>query len=176
MRRVVRSVLIVLFLVVAICVAGIVYLRTVGVGTRPAPGPIETAVARTIRALALPREVKARPNPVPASAEARSRGMEHFARYCAMCHANDGSGVNAPLAGVFPPPPDMRSETTQGLTDGEIFYIIENGVRFTAMPAFGTGTPDPKGEELAWQLVHFIRQLPRITPDEIAQMKERNPL
>jgi hypothetical protein len=44
------------------------------------------------------------------------------------------------------------------------------------MPAFGTGTPDPKGEELAWQLVHFIRQLPRITPDEIAQMKERNPL
>ena len=145
-------------------------------GTRPAPGPIETGVARAIRSLALPSEVKARPNPVPASADARSRGMEHFARYCAMCHANDGSGVNAPLAGVFPPPPDMRSETTQGLTDGEIFYIIENGVRFTAMPAFGTGKEDPKGEELAWQLVHFIRQLPRITPDEIAQMKERNPL
>jgi mono/diheme cytochrome c family protein len=102
--------------------------------------------------------------------------MEHFARYCAMCHANDGSGVNAPIAGVFPPAPDLRSETTQGLTDGEIFYIIENGVRFTAMPAFGTGTPDPKGEELAWQLVHFIRHLPQITPDEIGRMKERNPL
>ena len=176
MRAIVRTVLITLVLVVAVCVVAFLYLRTVGIGTRPAPGPIERRVANAIRALALPREVKTRPNPVPASADARTRGMEHFARYCAMCHANDGSGLNAPIAGVFPPPPDMRSETTQGLTDGEIFYIIENGVRFTAMPAFGTGKEDPKGEELAWQLVHFIRHLPQISPDEIAEMKQRNPL
>ena len=45
----------------------------------------------------------------------------------------------------------MRAAPTQGLTDGELSYIIENGVRFTGMPAFGSGKEDPAGEKLAWQ-------------------------
>jgi hypothetical protein len=77
---------------------------------------------------------------------------------------------------LFPKPPDMRAAATQSLTDGEIFYIIENGVRFTGMPAFGTGKPDPAGEKQVWQLVRFIRHVPRITPDEIDWMKSLNPL
>jgi hypothetical protein len=77
--------------------------------------------------------------------------------------------------GLFPKPPDMRAAATQSLTDGEIFYIIENGVRFTGMPAFGTGKPDPAGEKQVWQLVRFIRHVPRITPDEIDWMKSLNP-
>jgi hypothetical protein len=70
----------------------------------------------------------------------------------------------------------MRAAATQSLTDGEIFYIIENGIRFTGMPAFGTGKPDPAGEKQVWQLVRFIRHVPRITPDEIDRMKSLNPL
>ena len=70
----------------------------------------------------------------------------------------------------------MRSPDTQNLTDGELFYIIENGVRFTGMPAFGTGTADPQGETLVWQLVQFIRRLPAITPDEIGERESLNPL
>jgi hypothetical protein len=70
----------------------------------------------------------------------------------------------------------MRAAATQNLTDGEIFYIIENGVRFTGMPAFGTGKPDPDGEKQTWQLVRFIRHVPQITPDEIDWMKTLNPL
>ena len=70
--------------------------------------------------------------------------------------------------GLYPKPPDLRAAATQDLTDGELFYIIENGVRFTGMPAFGTGKPDPAGEKQVWQLVYFIRHLPRITPAEIA--------
>ena len=69
----------------------------------------------------------------------------------------------------------MRDEATQRLTDGEIFYIIENGIRFTGMPAFGTGKPDPAGEKQVWQLVRFVRHVPQITPDEIAWMKSLNP-
>jgi mono/diheme cytochrome c family protein len=103
--------------------------------------------------------------------------MEHFARYCAMCHANDGSARDTPLGrGLFPRPPDMRADATQRLTDGELRYVIENGVRFTGMPAFGTGTPDPAGDMLAWQLVAFIRHLPRVTAGEIAEMQALNPL
>ena len=102
--------------------------------------------------------------------------MAHFADHCAFCHANDGSGSSEIGRGLYPKPPDMRAAATQGLTDGELFYIIENGVRFTGMPAFGTGKEDAAGEKLAWQLVLFIRHLPRITDEEISRMKQLNPL
>jgi hypothetical protein len=67
----------------------------------------------------------------------------------------------------------MRAVPTQQLTDGELFYIIERGVRFTGMPAWSTGTA--AGEESSWQLVHFIRQLSRLTPEQLARMQVLNP-
>ena len=42
------------------------------------------------------------------------------------------------------------------------------------MPAWGEG--DPEQDTESWQLVHFIRHLPNITPEEIAQMKKFNPM
>jgi mono/diheme cytochrome c family protein len=65
----------------------------------------------------------------------------------------------------------MRARGTQELTDGELFYIIENGVRLTGMPAWG-GAGKP---EESWKLVHFIRHLPRISPEELAEMERMNP-
>lgn len=67
----------------------------------------------------------------------------------------------------------MRLAATQNLEDHELFYIIENGIRLTGMPAWGTGTK--AGEEESWRLVRFIRHLPRITPEEIEQMEGLNP-
>jgi hypothetical protein len=67
----------------------------------------------------------------------------------------------------------MRGPITQQLTDGELFHVIEQGVRFTGMPAFATG--DAAGEEQSWKLVHFIRRLPALTEDEIARMEGMNP-
>ena len=67
----------------------------------------------------------------------------------------------------------MRLPATQNLTDGELFYIIENGIKLTGMPAWGTGTPD--GEQASWHLVSFIRQLPRLTDEELLAMEELNP-
>ena len=67
----------------------------------------------------------------------------------------------------------MRLPATQTLSDGELFSIIERGVRLTGMPAWGTGTPE--GVEQSWQLVHFIRHLPRLSAEEIAEMEALNP-
>ena len=67
----------------------------------------------------------------------------------------------------------MRLPATQNLEDHQLFYIIENGIRLTGMPAWGTGTPE--GEVESWKLVHFIRYLSHLTPDKIAQMKAMNP-
>ena len=177
MRAAVQILVAALLVIAAIVVAGGVYVVSTGLKAQPVPSAMETRVARTIRGFAIPREVKGRSNPIGTSAEELKPGLEHFARYCAMCHGNDGSGQAAAIGrGLFPKPPDMRADATQSLTDGEIFYIIENGIRFTGMPAFGTGKPDPDGDRLVWQLVRFIRHLPRIMPDEIDWMKSLNPL
>ena len=177
MRRVVHIIVAALFVIGAMAATGVVYVVSTGLKAQPEPGVLETRVARTIRKFAIPNKAKARSNPIGTSAEELKPGVEHFARYCALCHGNDGGGQDAAFArGLFPKPPDMRAAATQALTDGELFYIIENGIRFTGMPAFGTGQPDPAGEKLTWQLVRVIRHLPRITPDEIDWMKSLNPL
>lgn len=177
MRGVVRMAVAALLVVLAVALAGFIYLRSTGLKGQPEPGALETRVARALRGLAIPTEAKARSNPLANATEALAPGLEHFARYCAMCHANDGSGKDTAIGdGLYPKPPDLRAAATQKLTDGELFYIIENGVRFTGMPAFGTGKPDPAGDTQVWQLVYFIRHLPRITAAEIEWMKSLNPL
>ena len=67
----------------------------------------------------------------------------------------------------------MRAANTQSLTDGELFSIIEHGIRLTGMPAWGNGTPE--GERDSWGLVHFVRRLPKLTPEEIEHMESLNP-
>jgi hypothetical protein len=67
----------------------------------------------------------------------------------------------------------MRLAATQSLSDAELFYIIENGVRLTGMPAWSTGTKE--GETSSWHLVHFIRHLPKLTQEEISRMEDLNP-
>jgi mono/diheme cytochrome c family protein len=126
-----------------------------------------------MRRLAVPQNDRNRQNLVPATPEVIAAGRAHYADHCAACHANDGSGETQLGLGLYPKPPDMRQAATQSLTDGELFYIIENGIRLTGMPAWSTGTPE--GEEASWHLVHFIRRLPKLTAEEVEQMEAMNP-
>jgi hypothetical protein len=80
---------------------------------------------------------------------------------------NDGSGNTEIGQNLYPKPPDMRQAETQNLTDGEIYYIIHNGIRLTGMPAWG----DPGKDDDSWKLVLFIRHLPRMTSQEMKEMK-----
>ena len=66
----------------------------------------------------------------------------------------------------------MRLTDTQDLTDGEIYWIIENGVRLTGMPAWGDGTGNDAD---TWKLVHFIRHLNDLTPERLEEMEALNP-
>jgi mono/diheme cytochrome c family protein len=163
-------------LVAIIAVIGVltfIWIGSRGISAKAQPGRVETVVARTMRRLAIPRAAKDLKSPIAVSPEAISEGMTHYADHCAACHANDGSGETELGLGLYPKPPDMRLPATQSLTDGELFYIIENGVRLTGMPAWSAGTEE--GEQSTWHLVQFIRELPRLTPERIEQMKGLNP-
>jgi mono/diheme cytochrome c family protein len=160
-----------ILVVMAMAILG--YARVTGLRAGVKPGPIETAMARGVRRFAVPADDRNRPNPVSATPDAVAAGRAHFADHCASCHANDGSGNTELGRGMFPPAPDLRLNPTQRMTDGELFYVIEQGIRFTGMPAFGTG--DAAHAEESWQLVHFIRHLPQISESELEQMRTLNP-
>ena len=155
---------------VALLVAG--FVRH-GLSARAEPWAIEATVARCLRHLAVPLAARRVENPLPRSAELLAEARAHFADHCAFCHGNDGRGDTPIGRSLYPKPPDLRAQDTQSLSDGELFYIVENGVRFTGMPAWGGG--GAHDEEASWQLVHFIRHLPEITPEEIAEMETLNP-
>lgn len=163
-----------IFVGLIVCAAIVfIYVMMTGLNAHGRPGPMETNVARALRRFAIPRTIRDRRNPIPASADVFAEGMAHFADHCSICHGNDGSGDTEMGRGLYPKTPDIRGRETQGLSDGELFYIIENGVRFTGMPAFGTGTP--AAPESTWHLVHFVRHLPRLTVDDIRAMEGMNP-
>lgn len=177
MRLIVKLTGLALLVIVVGGGALLAYARGTGLRSQPAPGQFETRIARAVRGVAIPADDKARRNPLANSRDASNEGLQHFARYCSLCHGNNGGGEKTPLGnGLFPKPPDLRQALTQQLTDGEIFYIIENGVRFTGMPAFGTGVRTEAGDRQTWQLVTFVRRLPSITPEEIGWMESLNPL
>jgi mono/diheme cytochrome c family protein len=173
MTRMLKGLALVLVMVIVAAVFAIAYARLTGLSARAVPGTLERVVASSVRAWAVPSEVRDRANPVPRTDENVRKGLEHFADHCATCHANDGGGNTTIGKNLYPPAPDMRLAGTQDLTDGELFHIIEEGVRFTGMPAWSSG--NPADEELGWQLVHFIRRLPQLTRDEIEQMEGMNP-
>ena len=144
-----------------------------GLSARATPGAVETTIAMAMRRLATPRAVRRATNPVSPAPEVLEQALGHFADHCAGCHANDGSGNTDMGRSFYPPAPDMRADRTQQLTDGELFSIIENGIRLTGMPAWGTGTPE--GQSDGWGLVHFIRKLPSLSADDVARMETMNP-
>ena len=160
---------------IALVAAAIVlwWVSTHRFSAKAEPGRLEAVVARQLRRLAMGTGGRELQNSVPRTADAVHEGMTHYADHCAVCHGNDGSGETEMGRGLYPKVPDMRLPATQSLTDGELFLIIENGVRFTGMPGWSTGTAE--GERESWRLVHFIRHLPDVTPEEIAHMETLTP-
>ena len=152
---------------------GLKHMLDHGFSARDKPTEIEKVVARRLRYLSIPSAQARIRNPVLLTPGVLERARAHFADHCALCHGNDGRGKTAIGQNLYPKPPDMTLQDTQGLPDGALFYIIKNGVRLTGMPAWGDNTPEDDRE--SWELVHFIRHLPRLSGKELAQMDELNP-
>src|SRR6204780_4367014 len=166
------TLIVILLVVVLLAIVGVAFsFLHDGVSAKATPSPLEVMMARKARHMALPSSARALKNPVPASAENLRNGRLHFADHCAICHGNDGSCDTMMGSGLYPKPPDLRLAETQKLSDGELFWIIENGIRFTGMPGF----VPPHRPEDDWKLVLFIRHLPQLTMEECVEMERYNP-
>src|ERR1700721_4196470 len=113
--------------------AGVLKWR--GLRAPSTPAAFETVAARSIRDFAIPGAERHRKNPDTNDWTAIQQGREDFLARCASCHGVDARGRTPIGANVYPRGPDLHSDATQNLTDGEIHYIIENGIQLTGMPA-----------------------------------------
>jgi len=163
-------VLLVLLAVVVLAAAYGVLLIRRGFSAIDEPSSLEKAVARTVRNLAIPSDARNEKNPWKATPGILQEAREHFIARCAICHANDGTGQSRIGRNLYPKVPDLRLPRTQNLTDGQIHYIIRNGVRLTGMPAWGN--PHDEQEDDSWKLVLFIRDLRQPTIEEKVQQEE----
>ncbi|HEY3127838.1 MAG TPA: c-type cytochrome [Acidobacteriota bacterium] len=164
----VKALLIVLLLVV---LGGVAYLlaqfRSHGFSASAKPSRLEEVLARNARKIATPAGAREMKNPHPVTEASMAEAREHFVEHCSVCHGVDGRGATPIGRNLYPKAPDMTDSQTQNLSDGELFYIISNGVRFTGMPAWGS----EDSPESIWELVAFLRHLPQLSPEELKQLK-----
>jgi len=96
-------------------------------------------------------------NPLPSTAETFAAGKEAFGHYCIACHGLDGQNTGVPFAEHMSPPlPSLASAEVQSYTDGQLKWIIDNGIAPSGMPA-SRGT---LSDDEIWSIVHFLRHLP----------------
>src|SRR5215472_14477356 len=133
-----RPLKVVLLTLIGILIAAVLLLTlTVHHGFRASTTPAawEAHIARTIRNAAIPSHESQLKNPVSQDPPALQQGRDTFLTRCSICHGTDGGGRTPVGTNLYPRVPDLRSSATQNLSDGDLHYIIENGVQLTGMPA-----------------------------------------
>jgi predicted CXXCH cytochrome family protein len=149
--------LLTLLLVVAIGIIFAAVFFWQGFRANVQPSRFEQSVARSVRDFAIPRDARDQKNPLQLNSHDLQDARDEFLAHCQSCHGFDGSGSAGIGQSLYPRVPDLRGSSTQNLTDGELHYIIENGVRLTGMPAWDQA--HRVGTDAGWKLVLFIRNL-----------------
>lgn len=168
MRNVLLSLVFAVLIVVLMMCGLYVYARGHGFSARGEPGWMERTMARNARNIATPANAKSLTNPrQQQTSEMIAEADEHFVEHCSICHAIDGRGDTTIGRNLYPKVPDMTQPDTQQLSDGELYYIISNGIRLTGMPAWGA---EDKPEAI-WDLVSLIRRLPKLSPEELQRLQ-----
>jgi predicted CXXCH cytochrome family protein len=132
------------------------------------PSAVEKVMARTVRNLGIPRTARNESNPWTATPALLDEARENFMGHCAGCHGKDGDGRSGIGQNLYPKAPDLRQPETQNLTNGEIHYIIQHGVRLTGMPAMGNPHSGLDANS-AWKLVLYVRSIGLAPPQEKAE-------
>ncbi len=120
------------------------------------PGTAETHVANLFKRFFVYRAslhgIPPRPQDTKASIE---RGASYYGQDCGICHGGDGRAKEPPGRWMYPRASDLTSNRMQSYSDEELFWIIQNGISFTGMPAFGK----VETQDHVWDLVSYMRTL-----------------
>lgn len=155
-------------LIVILAAIGVAATGSFNVAAVSSPSRLE----QTITAFTLDRSIARRAsgsrNPFSSTAENLRVGLAHYKENCVSCHGAPGVPESEAGMGLNPSAPDLTLPRIQKMSDGELFWVISNGIRMTGMPAFSlTHKPDE-----IWKIVGFVRHLPELTDPEQKVLKE----
>jgi mono/diheme cytochrome c family protein len=150
-------------LAIAAAIVTVLVVRRGGLAASDEPGRLERVVAARLVRLSIPADAEGQQNPFAADANAWRKAKDHYLDHCAVCHGDNGKGTTAMGANMYPPVPDLTGGEAQGRSDGAIFYIIQNGIRWTGMPAW----KEEHSTDDTWMLVSFLRKLPTLTEADL---------
>lgn len=151
---------------IAVAILGLVMWGH-GFAARPEPSGLEADLAMKVQDSSIPGKYENMSSPLT------SRGVDlieaggHYQEHCAVCHGDTGNGQPKFHGLMYPRPTNLLSEDTQQMSDGELYYVIKQGIRWSGMPAFGNPGDD---DEHAWKIVAYVRHLTKLTPAEEHQV------
>jgi predicted CXXCH cytochrome family protein len=157
-RRLVTSSIVIALLVLALAW----WIRVRGFRATSTPSAGETAIARAVRNFAIPPTAHHAANPYKNDDISVERGRDAYLESCSGCHGHDARGTTALGRSLYPRVPNLRSAKTQSLTDGDLNYIIENGIQLSGMPALAR----PHAEGVSWEIVAYLRSTGERMPPE----------
>ena len=147
--------------------AGVVWGGLFNTAAIVPPGALERRVARFALDRSVHRRAPKATSPLRLDPEVLRGGLAHYKGMCVSCHGAPGVDASEAGEGLNPPATDLSLGRVQERTDGELFWIVQGGIRMTGMPAFG---PTHKDEEI-WKIVAFVRRLPALSPEESRELK-----
>lgn len=120
------------------------------------PGDAETSIMKTVERTVTIGD-KDKKNPLASTPDLIKDGQEHFGHHCGICHGLDGHATGVPFAAQMSPPvPDLADKDIQEYTDGQLHWIVQNGMAPSGMPSW-KGILD---DDEMWKVVLYIRNLP----------------
>ena len=132
------------------------------------PGQVENTIASYTTSNWIHRNAAKQSNPFRPTSENLKAGQIDFDGHCSGCHGLTGNGENRLEADFYPPVAKLTGDT-QKWSDGELYFIIANGIRMTGMPGF-VKKHDPKE---IWGLILWVRHLAQLSPSEKAAIESR---
>lgn len=157
----------ILFLILAVAAVGAwIYSGLYDVSADQAPGKLEEWVLETLRRRSIEKRSAGITAPTLDDPARVRRGFELYRVHCVTCHGAPGVWPQQMAMGLNPVPPSLDLPAVQDESDATLFWVVQNGIKLTGMPAFG---PLQNDEDL-WSLVAFIRRLPELSPREYQAM------
>jgi mono/diheme cytochrome c family protein len=162
----------ILGIVVVLVLVGFVGLASVLLGLIPTnadanPSRLETRIAMTALDASMERHAPRASSPVPPTPENLIEGMKIYTMNCALCHGTLDQKPNSLGASFYPPAPNLILNPLDD-PDWHIYYAIQTGVRYTAMPAWGKTMSIPD----MWKVTAFLSHLDKLPPEVQEQWKK----
>jgi mono/diheme cytochrome c family protein len=155
--------------VIALLLAIFFMLPSLNWGALRKPGKLEHKLADYVTSHWVHGNADQKLNPLPPTPENLKAGQRDFEEHCSGCHGLEGNGENRFEADFYPPVPKLTGGA-QKWSDGELYFIIANGISMTGMPGFAKNHDSKE----IWGMVLWVRHLPQLSPPEKTEIESRS--